>query len=209
MIRHLKSRLHHHAFFHTAGRHRGGHDGGHGFGGGFGRRFGGGDFPTSRKFSSEELQLLLLALLAERPAHGYELIRQLEEKSGGFYAPSPGMIYPALTYLDEIGQAVSTPEGNRKLYTLTETGSAYLQANRARVDAILDTLARIGSRMSEVRDAFAGVDATDPQAADEIHQARRTIKQALMSKRSCSAEEARRIADILNRAAKDILGTSH
>ena len=208
MIRTHQTR-HHHRFFQLAGRQKGGHGGGQGFGGGFGRRFGGGDFPASRKFSSEELQLLLLALLAERPAHGYELIRQLEEKSGGFYAPSPGMIYPALTYLDEIGQAAAMPEGNRKLYTLTDAGRAHLQANRARVDAILGTLARIGSRMSEVRDAFAGMDATDPQAADEIHQARRTLKQALMSKRGCSAEDARRIAQILNRAAQDILGPSH
>ncbi|MBO1325221.1 helix-turn-helix transcriptional regulator [Acetobacter sp. TBRC 12305] len=209
MIRTQKTRHHHHAPFQFVGRQKGGPGGGHGFGGSFGRRFGGGDFPASRKFSSEELQLLLLALLAERPAHGYELIRQLEEKSGGFYAPSPGMIYPALTYLDEIGQAAATPEGNRKLYTLTEAGRTHLEANRPRVDAILDTLARIGSRMSEVREAFAGVDASDPQAADEIHQARRTIKQALMSKRGCSVEEARRIAEILNRAAREILGPSH
>ena len=60
---------------------------------------------SGRKLSSNDLQLLLLALLAEKPAHGYELIRALEERSGGAYAPSPGMIYPALTYLEELGHA--------------------------------------------------------------------------------------------------------
>ncbi|WP_394356057.1 PadR family transcriptional regulator [Brytella acorum] len=192
------------AAFQAAGRAHGGRCFGRGFGG-FGRGFGGGDFPAGRKFSSEELQLLLLALLAEKPAHGYELIRQLEEKSGGFYAPSPGMVYPALTYLDEIGRAAVTQDGNRKLYTLTDEGRAFLEANRARVDIILDMLNRIGSRMGDVRDAFAGVDAADPQAAEDVHLARRSIKQALMRKRGCSADEARRIARILNRAAAEIL----
>ena len=64
---------------------------------------GGDGMPGGRKLGSADLQLLLLALLAERPAHGYELIRTLEQRSGGFYAPSPGMVYPALTFLDEIG----------------------------------------------------------------------------------------------------------
>ncbi|AOX17501.1 PadR family transcriptional regulator [Kozakia baliensis] len=207
MFRDHKIRHHlHHAFHAIGGRHGGRHGFGRGFGGGFGRGFGGGDFPAGRKLSSEELQLVLLALLAERPAHGYELIRLLEQKSGGFYAPSPGMIYPALTYLEEIGYAAVTQEGNRKLYTLTDEGRAHFEANRLQAENILDALARIGSRMSEVREAFAGLDDTDPQAADELHQARRTIKHALMRKRGCSAEETRRVAQILLRAAKEILG---
>ena len=69
-------------------------------GGGFGR---GGGYRTGRKLGAADLRLLILALLAERPSHGYELIKALEERSGGFYSPSPGMIYPALTYLEEIG----------------------------------------------------------------------------------------------------------
>ncbi|ACI50910.1 transcriptional regulator, PadR-like family [Gluconacetobacter diazotrophicus PA1 5] len=203
---HPTHRLHH--ILHAIGRRHGRHGFGRGFGGGFGRGFGGGDFPAGRKFSSEELQLVLLSLLADRPAHGYELIRLLEEKSGGFYAPSPGMVYPALTYLEEIGHATVTPEGNRKLYTLTDEGRAYLEANRGHADAILDMLARIGGRMAEVRDAFAGVDAPDPQAADDLHRARHAIKQALMRKRGCAPDEARRIARILDRAAAEILGSS-
>ena len=188
--------------------HRGRHGFGHGFGGGFGRGggfMGGEGFPGGRKLSSAELQLVLLALLAERPAHGYELIRMLEERSSGFYAPSPGMVYPALTYLDEIGHAAVTQDGNRKLYSITDAGQAHLAANRAQADIILDALTRIGGRMEQVREAFSGLGDADPQAADELHRARHALKHALMRKRGCAPDEARRIAQILHRATADIL----
>ena len=186
------------------GRHRG--RGGQGQPG-FGRGFMGGDgVPGGRKLGAADLQLVLLALLAEQPAHGYELIRMLEERSGGFYAPSPGMVYPALTYLEEIGRAAVTPEGNRKLYTLTETGRAHLTANCEQADLMLDMLARIGQRMSQVREAFAGLDAADPEAADHLNQARHALKHALMRKRDCAPHEARRITQILERATAEILG---
>jgi DNA-binding PadR family transcriptional regulator len=166
---------------------------------------GGEGFPGGRKLSSAELQLVLLALLAERPAHGYELIRMLEERSSGFYAPSPGMVYPALTYLDEIGHAAVTQDGNRKLYSITDAGQAHLAANRAQADIILDALTRIGGRMEQVREAFSGLGDADPQAADELHRARHALKHALMRKRGCAPDEARRIAQILDRATADIL----
>jgi DNA-binding PadR family transcriptional regulator len=184
------------------------HPGRHGFGRGFGRGGGfmGGDgFPGSRKLSSAELQLVLLALLAERPAHGYELIRLLEERSGGFYAPSPGMVYPALTYLEEIGHAAVTQDGNRKLYSITDAGRAHLAANKGQAETILDALARIGGRMEQVREAFSGLGDADPQAADELHRARHALRHALIRKRGCTPEEARRVAQILDRATADIL----
>lgn len=188
---------------HAIGHRHGGHR--HGPGRGFGRGLMGDGVPGARKLGSGELQLVLLALLAGRPAHGYELIRMLEERSSGFYAPSPGMVYPALTYLEEIGHASVTQEGNRKLYVITEAGRAHLDANRDRASAILDMLARIGSRMAQVREAFAGVDAADPAAANEFCQARHALKHALARKRDCSPEEAKRIARILDRATAEIL----
>ncbi len=160
--------------------------------------------PGGRRFSAADLQLLLLALLEQRPSHGYELIRALEEKSNGFYTPSPGVIYPALTYLDEIGRAAVEPEGNRKLYRLTDEGRAHLDANRTAAAAMLTALGRIGERMEQVREAFAGLDALDPQAADDLHRARHALKHALMRTRGCSPAEARRIAAILDRAAAEI-----
>lgn len=190
------------------GHHRGRHGPGHGpggFGRGGGGFMGGDGFPGGRRLSSAELQLVLLALLAERPAHGYELIRMLEERSGGFYAPSPGMVYPALTYLDEIGHTAVTQDGNRKLYSITQMGQAHLDANKAQAEMILDALARIGGRMEQVREAFSGLNDADPQAADELHRARHALKHALMRRRGCTPDEARRVAQILDRATADIL----
>lgn len=186
------------------GRHRGRGRWDRGGGGFWGS--GGGGMPFGRKLSSADLHLVVLALLEQRPAHGYELIRAIEERSGGFYTPSPGVIYPALTYLEEIGYAVVEPQGARKLYHITEAGRAQLEANRATAEAILNALGRIGGRMEQVREAFAGVDDLDPRAGDELHLARHALRRALSVKRGCSAGEARRIAEILNRAAAEILG---
>jgi DNA-binding PadR family transcriptional regulator len=190
---------------HGIGRH--GHGGHHGFGRRSHSFMGGDGAPFGRKLTSNDLQLVLLALLAEQPAHGYELIRTLEQRSGGFYEPSSGMVYPALTYLDEIGHAASTVEGNRKLYTITDAGSSFLADNRARADAILEALARIGGRMEDVRDAFAGVSGADPDASDALYAARGALKTALKRLRDCSPDEARRIAAILDRATAEILRT--
>lgn len=186
------------------GRHHGRYGFGHG-GSGFMGGPGGGDFRWARKLGSKDLQLLVLSLLGERPAHGYELIKTIEERSGGFYSPSPGMIYPALTYLDEIGYASIEQEGSRKLYRITPEGQSYLTLNRAAADAILDALSRIGSRMDDVREAVAGVG--DSDASDEIHRARHALKDALRRKRACDPNEAKRVAQILNRASAEILGS--
>jgi len=167
---------------------------------------GGRGMPGGRKLSSADLQLVVLALLERQPAHGYELIRTLEETSNGFYTPSPGVIYPALTYLEEIGHAAVEPDGNRKLYSITPAGRADLDANRTAAEAMLDALGRIGERMEQVREAFAGLDALDPRAADELHRARHALKHALFSTRDCTPDEARRIAQILDRTTAEILG---
>jgi DNA-binding PadR family transcriptional regulator len=161
--------------------------------------------PGGRKLTSGDLQLVVLALLERRPAHGYELIKTLEETSNGFYTPSPGVIYPALTYLEEIGFAAVEPEGNRKLYSITDSGRSHLDAKRTTAEAMLDALSRIGDRMEQVREAFSGLDALDPKAAD-LHRARHALKHALMRTRDCTPDEARRIAQILDRATAEILG---
>jgi len=166
---------------------------------------GGDGFPSGRKLGSAELQLVLLSLLAEQPAHGYELIKMLEERSGGFYAPSPGMIYPALTYLDEIGHAAAAADGNRKLYTITDAGREHLAANKDQAEMILLALARIGGRMADIREAFSGLQDADPDASDDLHHARHALKHALMRSRGASVEEARRIAKILKNATAEIL----
>lgn len=197
------------------GRHHGGRGFGHfagGFMGGFGR--GGMRFRTGRKLAAADLQLIILALLADRPSHGYELIKAVEERSGGFYTPSPGVIYPALTYLEEIGHVTVEPEGTKKLYQITDAGRRHLEQNRPTVDAMLAELTHIGQKMQRLRRAFAadaqeagGDDEDfDPRLSRELHEARRALKMALLEMRGSSREEVKRIAAILKHAADEILG---
>ena len=93
---------------------------------------GGRGLGMGRKLASVDLQLLILGLLAEKPRHGYEIIKALDERSKGFYVPSPGMVYPALTYLEEIGHATVEADGARKLYHITEAGKEQLEKQSRR-----------------------------------------------------------------------------
>jgi DNA-binding PadR family transcriptional regulator len=155
------------------------------------------------------LQLVLLALLSERPSHGYELIKALEERSGGFYSPSPGMIYPALTWLEEVGYTSVAAEGAKKLYSITDSGREYLKDNQDAADAMLGQLEHIGRKMGRVREIFGGFD-EDSAAGEsaEIDAARRELKQALREKRGAPAQEQSRIAAIMKKAADQIRGKS-
>jgi len=182
------------------GRHHGRRFGG--FAGGFGAGMGGQAFRAGRRLASGDLQLVLLALLADRPSHGYELIKALEERSGGFYSPSPGMVYPALTWLEEVGYASVAAEGAKKLYSITESGRAHLGENQEAADAMLDQLAHIGRKMGRVREIFGG----DEEQDEIVDAARQELKRALREKRGASAEERSRIAAILSEAAARIRG---
>jgi len=200
--------MHHrlHLFF---GRHHGGRGFGH-FGRGFleGGDPGGRAFGMGRKLASVDLQLLILALLAEKPRHGYEIIRVLDERSKGFYVPSPGMVYPALTYLEEIGHTEVETVGARKLYRITGSGSSHLEQNRATADALLAQFGRVGERMERVRRAMhvdeSGED--ERRGSKELLRARRDLKAALADKWDGTREEQQRIVEILKRATKEILG---
>src|SRR6201999_3746532 len=114
----------------AAGRHgRWGHHRHHG-GGRHGMRGDGGDMMRAgRMLAQGDLRLLALALIAEQPRHGYEIIKVLEDKTAGWYAPSPGIVYPTLTYLEEAGYVTAQVEGAKKLYIITEEGRAYLDDN--------------------------------------------------------------------------------
>jgi DNA-binding PadR family transcriptional regulator len=186
----------------------GGRHGGRRFGifaGGFGAGMGGRAFRAGRRLASGDLQLVLLALLDERPSHGYELIKALEERSGGFYSPSPGMIYPALTWLEEMGYASVTAEGAKKLYSITDPGREYLKENRDSADAMLGQLEYIGRKMGRVREIFGGF-GDEGEESPEIGAARRELKEALRAVRRASGEERARIAAILQDAAAKIRG---
>ena len=200
----------HHSPFHCIGRHRGHHGFGP-FGWGFmqGGGLGGRGFGMGRKLSSCDLQLLILKLLDEKSRYGYEIIKELDDRSKGFYVPSPGMVYPALTYLEEIGHATVTVDGARKLYSITESGKEQLAKNLATADALFAQFGRVGERMDRVRRALDADEAGEEpdqerRGSRELHRARRDLKLALADKWHSSREEQQRIAAILARAAAEI-----
>jgi DNA-binding PadR family transcriptional regulator len=128
------------------------------FGGGFGGRhgMGGGDMMRAgRMLAQGDLRLIALALIAEQPRHGYEIIKLLEEKTAGWYAPSPGIVYPTLTYLEEAGYVTAQAEGAKKLYAITEEGRAHLEENRDFVDGVLARMSAIGEKAKRIREHFA------------------------------------------------------
>lgn len=124
----------------------GGHHGErHGHGHPRGRRIG-------RLLEHGDLRFVILALLKEKPGHGYELIRALEERTGGAYRPSPGVIYPTLSLLEDEGFVRQIgAEGGRKAYEITEAGVQALEANRAGVDAVFSRLDEAAERSSGAR----------------------------------------------------------
>ncbi len=204
---HLHGSGHIHEHFdpelHAAGRHHRGGFGRFGFGGGLGM---GPESFRGRKMGSIDLRLVLLTLLAERPSHGYELIKALEERSGGFYSPSPGMVYPALTWLEEVGYTSVTADGTKKLYHITAEGEAYLAQHKAAAEAILAQLEQIAKRLGRMREAVAGFEDEDDSGSKEVWLARRELKDALRAARGSSPEEASRVAQILKDATAKIRG---
>lgn len=141
-------------FSHMHGRGCGPRDHGHwsrgpfGFGGAgrHGEHWGGGRGGRRRMFEGGELRLVLLKLIADEPRHGYELIKAVEEMTGGAYAPSPGVVYPALQMLAEMGQiAEQQSDDARKRFAITDDGRAHIADNAEQVDAMLARLAALGA----------------------------------------------------------------
>ena len=118
-------------------------------------------------FNHGDLRYVLLGLIAEQLPHGYELIKAIEEKFGGMYGPSPGVIYPTLTLLEELGYIrPESAEGPRKQFVITPEGAAFLVANKPVVDQIF-------ARMAEVSHIYAG------GPAPEIRRAMHNLEAAL------------------------------
>lgn len=162
-------------------------------GGPFGPGMGGAR--PGRMFGQGDLRLLLLALIADKPSHGYDLIRTIEAKFGGQYAPSPGTIYPTLTLLDEQELvAAETEAGGKKSYSATPKGRAFLAESADLVKALM---ARI--------DIMAG-SASGAPAPESIMQSVHMLRHAIMAKAGgWNAAEVTRISAILEKAARDII----
>jgi DNA-binding PadR family transcriptional regulator len=136
--------IHRHREAHAA-REFGFHGRGHGPGFGRGRQR-----RAERVFDQGDLRFVILKLISEAPRHGYEIIKEIEEKVGGAYSPSPGVIYPTLTLLEELGYVtVESAEGGKKLYRIAEAGEAELANKKGVVDGIF-------ARMAELHERYEG-----------------------------------------------------
>ena len=148
-----------------------------------------------RFFAHGDLRLVILHLIAEKPRHGYEIIKAIEEQVAGSYSPSPGVIYPTLTHLEELGYVtVSTGDGAKKLHEITAEGRAFLDANRRAVDALL-------ARMAETSRAHGG------GPAPQILRAMENLKLALrlrLARGPLSEEQVNAVAAALDAAATGV-----
>lgn len=169
---------------------------------------GGGDMKRAgRMLASGDLQLIALALIAEQPRHGYDIIKALEEKTAGWYAPSPGIVCPTLTYLEEAGHASSQAEGAKKRYTITEQGRGYLEENRDLVDAMLRRFAAIGEKVVSMRQRYGGDDAQDERAGaipPLVRAALDNLREVAAKRLGDDAEAEARIVEILARVAAEL-----
>lgn len=175
-------------------------EGGRRDGGGLGRGPGGrgpggrGSGPRGpRRLNGDQLRLLLLKLVGDQPRHGYDLIRAIEELTGGAYAPSAGMVYPTLNLLDEMGQIAAEAEGAKKIYAVTASGTAELEANAAAIDEIVTALKALGERQ---------------QRADRspVRRAMHNLRGVLANRLSVDGdgELAHQIAEILDETTRRI-----
>ena len=192
-------------FAHLAIRGLFGHRHGHGpFGGGaFGPDsdhpggFGAGGFGGRRgkRFSGDELRLMVLALLAEGPQHGYQLIRAFTEKSGEAYTPSPGVLYPLLALLADMGLAEEIEGGGaRRSFALTEAGKAEVEAKKAELEAAFARLAAMAEHATR----------TDAAPVRRAMMNLRTATAQRLTREGDDNELALRIAKLLDDAAQAI-----
>jgi DNA-binding PadR family transcriptional regulator len=167
--------------------------------GGPGGPFQGGGGPgRGRMFGHGDLKFVILSLMAEKPRHGYEIIREMEDRFGGAYSPSPGTVYPTLSLLEDLGYARATSEegSSRKVYEITDEGRAYLQENQSVVDGIFGRVDEFGSfmfgpAMSVLGRAFAELGRAGFRSAMR-HQG--------------DEQWVQRAREILERAARDLAG---
>jgi DNA-binding PadR family transcriptional regulator len=177
----LRGGRHGHGFFDGAGR--GSRDG---FGRGGGGRF----------FGPGDLRMLLLWLIGEKPRHGYELIKAVEQLVGGAYSPSPGSVYPILSLLEDMGQIqAASSDSSKKLFEITDEGRKVLAQEQPSIDGLL-------SRMQIMARSMGGM--RPPEAVFQVFQ---TLKTAVaLHRRAWSEDEVRRVCGIINAAIANIQG---
>jgi DNA-binding PadR family transcriptional regulator len=170
---------------------------------------GGGDMNmmrAGRMLAQGDLRLIALALIAEQPRHGYEIIKVLEDKTAGWYSPSPGIVYPTLTYLEEAGYVTAGIEGAKKLYTITAEGRAYLDDNRDFVAAVFERLAAIGERVSRLRRRFEGEDddRRGGRVSPLVRAALDNLREVAAQRLADDPDAEAKLVEVLARAAAEL-----
>ena len=147
-----------------------------------------------RVFAPGDLKLLLLALIAEQPAHGYDLIRKIEGLFEGAYCPSPGVIYPTLTFLEESEMVIGDAQAGKKLYTVTDAGRQSLEDQAVALEGVR-------MRIDVSKRSLRGHD-----RPPEIHEAVHNLRHALqMHHGRWSPEEILRVSELLNSTARAVV----
>ncbi|QDK38182.1 PadR family transcriptional regulator [Bdellovibrio sp. NC01] len=160
----------------------------------------------SRLLRHGDLRYVILFLLEEKPRHGYELIKALEDLSSGVYTPSPGVIYPTLTFLEEGGFATATTEDNKKLYKITSEGKTLVKENIAFVKEILSRFAMAGQRVSRLRQEMGREDMMDVASRETspIRRAMHAFKAELFLFIDANKETKLKVAEVIDRATEEI-----
>lgn len=151
---------------------------------------------AGRLFEQGDLRFLILALIGESPRYGYEVIKAIGDKVGGSYSPSPGVVYPTLTLLEEMGLATVSPgEGSKKLYTITEEGRAHLNDNTHALRVIEARLEKLSSQRG-----------WEPPASiiRAMENLRLALRLRLKAGAALSPQEVRAITDALDAAARAV-----
>lgn len=155
-----------------------------------------------RVFGHGGLRLVLLQLIADKPRHGYELIKAIEDRLGGSYSPSPGVIYPTLTLLEEMGHVTVSADGGRKLHTLTDAGREHLAEHRAEVDALLARMAS-GDAVRGGHGGHGGHGVRPAPVERAVHNLRQALHMRL-AREPLGDAQIHAITDALDAAARQI-----
>jgi DNA-binding PadR family transcriptional regulator len=162
------------------------------------------DMRARRMLAQGDLRLIALSFIAEAPRHGYEIIKLLEEKTADWYSPSPGIVYPTLTYLEEAGYVTASTEGSKKLYTITAEGRAYLEANRDLVDVVLGRLTAFGERVTRWRRDERGERDSRRTLPPLVEATFAHLRAAVGKRLENDAEAEARLVEILARTATEL-----
>jgi len=148
-----------------------------------------------RMFSGDQLRLILLALIADAPRHGYELIREIEDRTGGVYVPSPGVVYPTLTLLAEMDHiAEQAAEGAKKLFAITPAGQAHLEEQAEQVTLLMGRLAELGNMRERTRGGPV------KRAMGNL----KTVLQSRLAQEEVDPELLHQVAELIDEAARKI-----